>query len=262
LLSGIRDVCNQEIPAAAEAIRALTGPISIREEKQPGRRRGARWIATFAPDLVAFLARRAGVANYPDSVTLDHLSTQKWIIPQSVEVAIEFVPRHRAIAAKVADLSVKGSSPLTIARALGTSREAVQAALEFVRSGADPTSYAGSNLSRKRGTCRPPKYAVMANKVAELREKHGMPFEKIAEELGTSIETVTHAHDLRNSQAVADAAENGKTPDRGNPRHLSDEARKSIRAQLIAGRKRREIASDVGCSLSSLDQAARSMKNK
>ena len=70
----------------------------------------------------------------------------------------------------------------------------------------------------------------MADKVAELREKHGMPFEKIAEELGTSIETVTHAHDLRHSQAVADAAENGKTPDRGNPRHLSDEIRKSIRA--------------------------------
>jgi hypothetical protein len=262
LLSGIRDVCNQELPAAAEAIRALTGPISIREEKQPGRQRGARWIATFAADLLAFLARRTGLVNYPDSATLDHLSTQKWIIPQSVDVAIEFVPKHKAIAAKVADLSVKGSSPLTIARALSTSREAVQAALEFVRSGADSTSYAGSNLSRKRGTRRPPKYAVMADKVAELREMHGMPFEKIAEELGTSIETVTHAHDLRHSQAVADAAENGKTPDRGNPRHLSDEAHKSIRAQLIAGRKRREIASDVGCSLSSIDQAACSMKNK
>ena len=46
-----------------------------------------------------------------------------------VEVAIEFVPKHRAIAAKVAELSVKGSSPLTIVRALGTSLGAVEAAL-------------------------------------------------------------------------------------------------------------------------------------
>jgi DNA invertase Pin-like site-specific DNA recombinase len=262
LLAGIRDACNQEIPATAEAIRALTGPISIREEKQPGRKRGGRWIATFTPDLVRFLARRAGVANYPDSVTLDHLSTQKWITSEPVEVAIDFVPKYKAIAAKVAEMSVKGASPLTIARALGTTREAVQAALEFVSSGADPTSYAGSNLQRWRGTRRPPKYAAMADEVAELREKQGMSFEAIAKKLGTSIETVTHAHDLRHSQAVADAAENGATPSRGNPRHLSEEARKSIRAQLIAGRKRREIASDVGCSISSIGQAARSMKHR
>jgi len=240
LLAGIRDVCNQEIPAAAEAIRALTGPIAIREEKQPGRRRGARWIATFAPDLVAFLALRAGVADYPDSVTLDHLSTQKWTISEPVEVAIDFVPKHKAIAAKVAELSAKGTSPITIVRALGTSRRAVQAALDFQRSGADLTSYAGSNLQPRRGTRRPPKYAVMADEVAEPREKHGMPFEDIAKKLGTSIETVTHAHDLRHPQAVADAAENGKTPNRGNRRHLSDEAHKAIRAQLMAGRKTRD----------------------
>ena len=42
------ELLNQEVPMAAEAIRTLTGPITIHQEKVPGRP-GARWIATFSP---------------------------------------------------------------------------------------------------------------------------------------------------------------------------------------------------------------------
>ena len=52
----LRELLNQEVAMAAEAIRTLTGPIKIRQEEIPGRP-GARWIATFSPDLVALLTK-------------------------------------------------------------------------------------------------------------------------------------------------------------------------------------------------------------
>lgn len=71
LIGDLRGLLNQEIPAAAEAIRALTGPITIRQEKIAGRKVGARWIATFSPTLVSWLRQRAKAKQCPDSVTLD-----------------------------------------------------------------------------------------------------------------------------------------------------------------------------------------------
>ena len=59
-LSTLRETLNQEIPVAAEAIRTLTGPIKIRQEPIPGRSKGARWIATFSPDLVRAAVPRQG----------------------------------------------------------------------------------------------------------------------------------------------------------------------------------------------------------
>ena len=61
----LRELLNQDIPMAAEAIRTLTGPIMIRQEKIPGRL-GARWIATFSLDFAALLhklAQREGVSG-------------------------------------------------------------------------------------------------------------------------------------------------------------------------------------------------------
>ena len=56
-LTDFRKTLNQEIPAAAEAIRSLTGIIKIRQERVPGRNFGARWIATFSPDLFRALGQ-------------------------------------------------------------------------------------------------------------------------------------------------------------------------------------------------------------
>jgi hypothetical protein len=54
---------------AAEAIRTLTGPIKIRQEEVSGRP-GARWIATFRPDLLALLQRVARDNHYADARSL------------------------------------------------------------------------------------------------------------------------------------------------------------------------------------------------
>jgi hypothetical protein len=57
-LANLRGLLSQELPMAAEAIRTLTGPIRIREEKVPGKP-GARWIAMFSLDLAALLRKVA-----------------------------------------------------------------------------------------------------------------------------------------------------------------------------------------------------------
>lgn len=67
----LRGLLNQEIPAAAEAIRRITGPIKIRQERIPGRKMGARWIATFSPNLLPALAHLGQGRNYPDCWSLD-----------------------------------------------------------------------------------------------------------------------------------------------------------------------------------------------
>jgi len=70
-LADARSILNQEIPAAAEALRALTGPITISQQSIPGRKTGARWIATFQPDVVKFLRHLTRDRNYPDCITLE-----------------------------------------------------------------------------------------------------------------------------------------------------------------------------------------------
>ena len=93
LLADLRGLLNEEIPVAAEAIRELTGPITIRQEPIPGRKRGARWIATFSPDLLRVLRYVAGRdANSP------RLAVGNFSEAQAVEVPIEKIPDYERLA--------------------------------------------------------------------------------------------------------------------------------------------------------------------
>jgi len=69
-LADLRGILASEVPVAAEAIRALTGPIRIRQEKPEGRKRGARWSATFTPDFLRLLQHLGRAKNYPEYTTL------------------------------------------------------------------------------------------------------------------------------------------------------------------------------------------------
>ncbi len=73
-LADLRALLNQNIPVAAAAIRALTGKIMISQEPIPGRKNGARWIATFTPQLVNFLKIAGQHNDYPESLTSEHLT--------------------------------------------------------------------------------------------------------------------------------------------------------------------------------------------
>jgi predicted DNA-binding protein (UPF0251 family) len=205
-LIGARALLNREIPAAAEAIRALTGPIKIRQESVPGRKNGARWIATFAPDLVGFLARCSGKPDYPDSATLEYLSSRNWITPEMVKIPVDHIPKYERIADEVRKLADRGISFETISRLTGLSRDTVRDGIHFSRTGVRPSV---KNCSRKRirkkgapGPKEPPKKVLIAAQVAKLRDQEKLPFSEIAERLHIAESTATRAYDLANPTAA------------------------------------------------------------
>jgi len=251
LIVDLRGLLNQEIPAAAEAIRALTGPITIRQEKITGRKVGARWIATFSPTLVSWLRQRAKAKQCPDSVTLEFLSTRIWINPATVEIPIDHVPKYERIADEVRKLADKGNSLETISRLTGLSRDTVRDGVHFSRTGVRPSV---KNCSRKRvrkkgapGPKEPPKKVLIALQVARLRDKEKLPFSEIAERLHIDESTATRAYNLANPTAVNSAAQEGRKPDRG--RCVGDEKLKEqIRTLLKSGRRPAEIARSLECN--------------
>src|SRR5207249_2189919 len=97
LLADLRGVLNQEIPAAAESNRALTGPITVRQELVPGKSRGARWVATLSPNLIGWLRRTTRDRDCPESITLAYLSARNWITPEPVQVPLEHTPKYERL---------------------------------------------------------------------------------------------------------------------------------------------------------------------
>jgi DNA invertase Pin-like site-specific DNA recombinase len=246
-LDDLRAVLNQEIPAAAEAIRQLTGPISIRQEKIEGRKRGARWIATFSPDLLGFLRRVTQEKDYPDSITLEFLSKRIWITPESVDVVVDDLPRYELIADRAAQMADDGVSTETTARALHTSWATVQDALVFKRTGKRPAPKPTGKKTRKRKG--PPKYQSIASEVAKRRDKEKQTFACIAEDLGVSESTATRAYDYLHQESLEKAACAGETPNRGRWRHIAAEKIDEMRRLLNEGKMTvAKIADEVGVS--------------
>jgi DNA invertase Pin-like site-specific DNA recombinase len=251
LIGDLRGLLNQEIPAAAESIRALTGPITIRQEKIARRKVGARWIATFSPTLVSWLRQRAKAKQCPDSVTLEYLSARIWITPETLEIPIDQVPKYERIADEVRKLADKGASLETISRLTGISRDTVRDGVRFSRSGVRPSINVRTckrvRKKGRKGPTLPPKKMRLSAEVARLRDQEKLPFVDIAQRLKAAESTVTRAYDLAHQAAVEAAAEDGCTPDRG--RCVGDEKLKErIRALLTSGRRPAEIARFLRCN--------------
>jgi hypothetical protein len=221
LLGDLHCLLNQEIPAAAEAIRALTGPITIRQEKIPGKKRGAKWIAKFTPDLLAWLRQTGRARNCPDSITLEYLSTRNWITPEPVEIPIDRVPKYEQIAEKVQVLAKTGSSVENIARIINVPWETVRDAIRFAQTGKRP---APRDRSReKKSSRRPkqlPKKVLISAEVARLRDDEQLPFLQIADRLRVDPSTVTRAYDLAHPELLKAAEKTGRTPVRGGHSRL------------------------------------------
>ena len=250
-LADLRKLLNQEIPMAAEAIRALTGPIQIRQEKIPGRP-GARWIATFAPDLNALLRKLAKDHKYPEAQTLATVPGDT----QPVEVVIDKVPKYERLAPLFKQLRDNGASIQTIASAHQMAWEYVRQILQFVDTGQRPTWGSGKGIGTSRDNTE--KYKKIAPQVVEMRAKK-ISFAKIAKELGIGDGTVRRAYDYGRPDAVREAAEQGETPCRGRYSHLSAEIFQNIRNLLGEGRKVKDIAQQLGCGVSTVYRVRRDM---
>lgn len=231
---------NESIPQAADALRSLTGPITIRAEAIEGRKNGARWIATFSPDLLAVLRHSA-----PDEMRAAYLDLAGSLEAQSVEVAIEKVPRYELLAEKFLEMEANGASIATIASAHKVSWAYAQEILHFAKTGERPQWKAG-NRTGKGGT--PCKYKEIAKTVVRLRDREKMPFEQIAAKLGVSHGTVMRAYDHLKPDAVMTAAESGKRPQRGGYSKLGELKYRKMRKMLAEGAGLKEVAAEVGCS--------------
>ena len=116
-LPELRVILNQEIPVAAEAIRRLTGPIAIQQEAISGKKRGARWIAMFSPDLLALLRHVTQEKDCPDSVTLEYLCRGNWITSPTVAIPIEAIPKYEQLATRFKAMHDMAARLQTIAAA-------------------------------------------------------------------------------------------------------------------------------------------------
>lgn len=95
-LCDMRGVLGQEVPAAAEAIRKLTGPITVTQEPHAHTRQGARWMLNFTPSLMPLLRDVSLRLGYPDSPTMEFLCMGKWTMPESVDIRLGSEGWHRS----------------------------------------------------------------------------------------------------------------------------------------------------------------------
>ncbi|HEY4313593.1 MAG TPA: recombinase family protein [Pirellulales bacterium] len=131
------------VPMAAEAIRTLTGPIKIRQEKYE-RKRGARWVATFTPDLVAVLRQLAIENGTPDRAALATIRNTADL----AEVVIDTIPTYVKLAPQFKALYEQGKSVDEIAAVHGFTKKYVRTILDFGLAGKLPR-WVASNAKRK-----------------------------------------------------------------------------------------------------------------
>jgi DNA-binding CsgD family transcriptional regulator len=246
-----RNTLNEAIPAAAEAIRLLTGPIKIRHERIPGRKRGARWIATFGLDLIRVFRH---LQRDELKGSFDALGNASDV--SLVEVPIERIPKYEALAPEFKRLRKKGASISTIASAHRMSRKYAAEILRFAETGERPQWKAG----RRTGNGPKPKYLQIVDAVTRLRDRGNAPFEKIAAQLGVSKNTVKRAYDHAHVHIFREAAERGETPRRGRYSHLGEDLFDRVRQLLLAGKKPKDIAVELGCSVGTVNRTRRAMQ--
>jgi DNA invertase Pin-like site-specific DNA recombinase len=251
-LASMRALLNQEVPMAAEAIRTLTGPIKIRQEPIPGRKTGARWIATFSPDFTRLLQYLA-----KDNPALSGLVLTDGKEPQPIEVVIDKVPKYERLAPKFKELRDKGASVETIAHAHGMSWQYANEILHFADTGQRPKWRAGKRNGKGQ---KPDKYKGISAEVARLRDKEKMPFTQIAIKLGVGVSTVRRAYDFAHADDVLEAAQQGEKPSRGKYSHLGEAKCRKIRKLLGKGMKPDAIAAKVHCGPSSVVRIKQQMQ--
>jgi hypothetical protein len=133
----------------------------------------------------------------------------------------------------------------SIAHAHGMSWQYANDILNYADTGGRPAWQSRKRTGARKG--KMPKHIEMAEDVARMRDEELKPFAQIAAEKGVGYETVCRAYDYARPEAVREAAEKGKSPQRGRYSHLGPEKFEEIRKLLREGKKDAEIADAVGC---------------
>lgn len=199
----LRAILNQQIPQAAEAIRRLTGSISIRQEAIPGKKHGARWFASFSPDLLALSRHVTQGKDCPDSITLEFLCHGNWIMPRTVTVSVENVPKYEQLAPKFKEMRESGRSVQEIAFRHKIAWQVAWEVIQFAETGERPTWQLPESSPNYAGWEH---FAEVAPLIADLRDRNGKNWQKIVFDvarktghrisIATAVRAYEHAHRL------------------------------------------------------------------
>ncbi len=245
-LTNLRETLDQDIPIAAEAIRALTGSIRVRQEQLPDRKR-SRWVASFQPNLRELLRR----VSLPETM-IDDATSKSVSESNTVEVVIDKLPKYELLAAEILELQQSGTSPNALAASYGTTWSAISETLEFAKSGKRPTRASAKKQSSKGQNSKATKYKDLAPRVAELRDVQTKHIDWIAEHLGVSEGTVRRAYDYAHPEAVRKAVAEKTAVKRGRFTHLDHTIFEKILEMSGQGQSPQEIAAVVGCGVSTV----------
>lgn len=249
-LVSFREVLSQEIPVAATALRALTGPITVRQENLPGRRR-ARWIATFSPDLLQVLRY---LAEDKSEIPAAAIGTEMG----AIDVPIDKVAKYELLAPLFKKLRDEGMSVNSIASMHGMAWTQANEILKFADTGLRPKrpkpTGEGSGFKKV-------KYKEIAKKAVELHDKQKLTFARIGEQLGVSTETATRAYKHGKSVAAGGSAGAEKDSQKARSNGLSADKTALMQKLLRTKAPVIEIASTVGCGISSVYRMLHQMRD-
>lgn len=246
-LANLRSLFNRDTAEAAAAIRLVTGPISIREEKIPDRSR-VRWIATFQPQWNKIVNR---IANDGSEAPV----AESGLDIEKVEVLIEKIPQYVQLAEKFKGLHSQGTSIAALASAHGMAWKQAADIVHFAETGESPKWPAHQRTGRGQRT----RYTEIAPQVVGMRDRH-ISFAKIAADLNVSENTVRRAYDYGRPEPAKEAAESSTTISRGRYSHLPPEVFDVIRQKIHEGKKNQEIGAEVGCSESTVLRVRKSLQ--
>ena len=254
-LADLRELLNAETSVAAQAIRRLTGPITIRQEPYPNARRGARWIASFSPDLLRLVLQLARDKDRREFVMpADGERTDA----ATVEVVIEKVPKYEQFASAFKRLRDNGASIRSIAHSFGVSWPYTKEILHFAETGERPRIKSGKSTGNGRRRCV---YREIAPEVVRLRDQK-VPFRRIAAKLGVSESTVLRAYDHLRPDEVRESTDNGERTRRGRYLLLDEDKRREINRLLRSGATTTEIVRQVGCGRNTVCRARQRLKSQ
>jgi DNA-binding CsgD family transcriptional regulator/DNA invertase Pin-like site-specific DNA recombinase len=251
-LSEARSILNQETPVAAEALRALTGPIKITQLQDPNRKWGATWVAKFSPKLIDLLRFMSKRKDCPDFYTLGLLSSQIWITCEPVQLPIELVRKYERFAASVLEHKRRGVPASVTKRLFGLDHIAYHDALRFAETGERPPKrnvkqYPRNPSSKGRG--RRNKYKALIPIVLQLHDQEHLPFAEIARQQSVSAQTIARAYEAGHPELLEQAITNGtrivRDPNRApfSPTELDQ-----LNRMICENKALKEIAEIIGCT--------------
>jgi len=250
LLQDLRGLLNQDVAHAAPILGELTGPVVVRQRREPGKARTI-WFAEFTVNLVPVVAKLAAGQNCPTAGVWEYLNTRRWTIHQRATAMIRHVPQYELLGEQFKKLHEGGASVQSIAAAHGMPWKQANEILQYGLTGKRPAWKNHHRTGARKE--QDPLYVQIASEVASLRDNQQLSWPKMiahfaAKRIKVGENTLRRAYDRAHPEIARAAADSGQTPKRDRYSHIA--VRERFRKLLQEGRlNHTEIARLVGCSL-------------